>query len=100
MEMSLEDYREAEGYLHPFVTRTVMEGMMEAADLDEAEIRAQLDQMRAQLENIPQAQRAMVEGMLGAQIERLEKMLEGDGAMEMTITVKDIKVNQGPPGGG
>jgi len=77
-----------------------MEGMMDAADLDEAEVRAQLDQMRAQLENIPQAQRAMVEGMLGAQIERLEKMLEGDGSMEMTITVKDIKVNQGPPGGG
>jgi hypothetical protein len=49
---------------------------------------------------MPEAQRAMMEGMLGAQIERLEGMLGGDGSMEMTITVREVKVNQGPPGGG
>jgi hypothetical protein len=99
MEMFLEDYREVDGYIHPFVTRTVMEGMMEAADLDRDEVRAQLDQMRAQLESMPEAQRAMMEGMMGSQIERLEGMLEGDGSMEMTITVKEIRVNSGAPGG-
>jgi len=100
MEMFLEDYRDVDGYVHPFVTRTVMQGMMEAADLDRDEVRAQLEEMRAQLESMPQAQRAMVEGMMGAQIERLEGMLEGEGGMEMTITVKEIKVNSGPSGGG
>jgi hypothetical protein len=38
----------------------------------------------------------MVEGMLNAQIERLESMLGSeDGNMEMTITVKEIQVNAG-----
>ena len=100
MELFMEDYREVEGYVHPFVTRSVTEGMMEAADLDQEEIRAQLEEMKAQLESMPEAQRAMVEGMMSAQIERLEGMLGEGGGMEMTITVKDIKVNAGPPGGG
>jgi hypothetical protein len=94
MEMFLEDYREVDGYLHPFVTRTVTQGMMEAMDMDPEEVRAQLAQLRAQLDNVPDAQRAMLEGMLGSQIERLEGMLEG-GTMEVTITVREIKVNQG-----
>lgn len=97
MEMFLEDYREVDGYLHPFVTRTITQGMMEAMDMDPEEVRAQLAQLRAQLDNVPDAQRAMVEGMLGSQIERLEGMLEG-GSMEVTITVREIKVNQGSGG--
>ena len=100
MEMIMEDYREVEGYLHPFVTRTVTQGLMGATDLDPEEVRAQLAELRSQLENVPEAQRAMVEGMLGAQIERLEGMLDEKGGMEMTITVKNLQVNQGPPGGG
>jgi hypothetical protein len=96
MELFMEDYREVDGYIHPFVTRTLTRGMMQAADLDQAEIEAQLAQMRAQLDQIPEAQRAMVEGMLNAQIERLETMLNSeDGNMEMTITVKEIRVNAG-----
>ena len=96
MELFMEDYREVDGYVHPFVTRMLSRGMMEAADIDQAEIEAQLAQMRAQLDQIPEAQRAMVEGMLNAQIERLESMLGSeDGNMEMTITVKGIEVNAG-----
>jgi hypothetical protein len=48
---------------------------------------------------MPEAQRAMLEGMLKPQIEQLEEMLGSEGGMEMTITVKEIKVNAGPPGG-
>ncbi len=98
--MFMEDYREVKGYLHPFVTRTVSEGLMEAADMDQAELQAQLDEMRTQLANMPEAQRAMMEGMMNAQIERLQEMLGEGGGIEMTITVKEIKVNAGPPGGG
>lgn len=99
MDMFMEDYREVDGYMHPFLTRTLTEGVMEAVDMDPEEVRAQLAQLRGQIENVPEAQRAMVEGMLNAQIERLESMLEGEGGMEMTITVKDIQVNRGRPGG-
>jgi hypothetical protein len=96
MELFMEDYREVDGYMHPFTTRMLSRGMMEAADLDPAEVEAQLAQVKAQLDQIPEAQRAMVEGMLNAQIERLESMLGSeDGNMEMTITVKEIQVNAG-----
>ena len=100
MTMFMEDYREVEGYLHPFTTRAVTEGMAEAADIDRDQLQAQLDQIRAQLENMPEAQRSMMEGMMQAQIDRLEGMLGEGGTMEMTITVKDLRVNGGPPGGG
>jgi hypothetical protein len=99
LTMFMEDYREVDGYLHPFVTRTTTEGVLEAADIDREELQAQLEGMRAQLDNMPEAQRAMVEGMLKPQIEQLEGMLGGGGAMEMTITVKNLEVNAGPPGG-
>jgi hypothetical protein len=79
---------------------TFSEGILEATDVDQDELRAQLDEMRAQLDNLPQAQRAMMEGMMGAQIEQIEQMLGGEGGMEMTMTVKEIKVNAGRPGGG
>jgi hypothetical protein len=98
--MFMEDYREVDGYLHPFVTRTISEGVLEAAGVDQEELQAQLDEMKAQLANLPEAQRAMVEGMMNAQIKRMEGELGAEGGgMEMTITVKELKVNAGPPGG-
>ena len=100
MTMFMEDYREVSGYLHPFVTRVNISGGMEAADIDPEALRAQLEQLREQLDNAPEAQRAMLEGVLNAQIAQLEGMLSGGGGMEMTMTVKEIKVNAGPPGGG
>jgi hypothetical protein len=97
MEMFMEDYREVEGYVHPFLTRTVTEGLMESADVDQEELRAQLAEMRAQLESMPEAQRRMMEGILNSQIEQMEGMLGGEGGMEFTITVKELRVNSGGP---
>jgi len=99
MTMFMEDYREVDGYLHPFVTRVITEGVLEAANVDQEELGAQLEQMREQLANMPEAQRAMMEGMMGAQIEQMEAALGGEGGVEMTMTVKEIKLNAGPPGG-
>jgi hypothetical protein len=99
ISMVLEDYREVGGYIHPFVMRANTKGMMEAADVDPEEMRAQLAQLRQQLADMPEAQRAMVEGMLQGQIDMLEEMLGGEEGMEMTVTVTDLKVNAGPPGG-
>jgi hypothetical protein len=93
--MFMEDYREVDGYTHPFVTRTITTGVLEAADIDQEDLKAQLEGIRAQLANMPDAQRAMVEGMMNAQIQRLEGMLGEGGSVEMTITVKELKVNAG-----
>jgi hypothetical protein len=96
MEVFMGDYREVDGYVHPFVTRTITQGLMESQDMDQEELQAQLDELRAQLESMPEAQRRMMEGMLNAQIEQLESML-GEEGMEMVITVKELTVNSGLP---
>lgn len=97
MEMFMEDYREVDGYLHPFVTRAVMQGLMQGMDMDQAELQAQLAELKAQMENMPEAQRNMMGGILDGQIKQLESMLGSDEGMEFTITVKDIQVNAGAP---
>jgi len=96
MAVLMSDYREVEGYLHPFKTHTVTEGMMGAMDVDQDELKAQLEEMKSQLANMPEA----MQGMMATQIERLEAMVGEGGGLEVTITVKSVKVNAGPPGGG
>ena len=100
MNMVMDDFREVSGYLHPFVMRTTTKGMAEAIDMDQEEIRAQVDEMRKRLESMPASQRSMMEGMILPQMERLEGMLTSEDGMEIVVTVKDVKVNAGPPGGG
>jgi hypothetical protein len=97
MELFMEDYRDVEGYLHPFVTRAVTQGLMEGMDMDQDEVRAQLDELKAQMESMPEAQRNMLAGMLEGQIKQLESMLGGDEGMEFVITVKELTVNSGVP---
>jgi hypothetical protein len=61
--------------------------------------REQLAEARAKMAEVPEAQRAMVEKMMGGQLEKLEKML-ADDALSFTFVVQEVKVNAGPPGGG
>lgn len=98
MEMQMDDYREVDGYLHPFASRMHISGMMEAMDADQEEMRAQLAQMREQFDAMPENQRAMLGGMLREQMERIESMIGDDGSMEMVITVRELRVNAGRPG--
>lgn len=98
MEMHMDDYREVDGYLHPFASRMRVSGMMEAMDADQEEMRAQLAQMREQFDALPENQRAMLGGMLREQMERIESMMGDDGSMEMVITVRELRVNAGRPG--
>jgi hypothetical protein len=92
----MSDYRETEGYLHPFKTHTVTEGMMDAMDMDKEELKGQLAEVKQQMANMPEA----MQGMMASQIERLESMIGEGGGLEVTLTVKSVKVNAGPPGGG
>jgi len=78
----------------------ISKGLLGAVDVDQEQLRSQLEEMRKQLASMPEAQRAMVESMMGPQMERLEAMLSSpEGDMEMIITVTDLKVNAGPPRG-
>ena len=78
MAVRLSDYREVEGFLHPFLTE--IEADLAAAGVspeDREQARQGLEQMRRQLEQAPAAQREMIERMLGGQIETLERMIGG-----------------------
>lgn len=93
------DFRDVEGMVHPFKTQVSTKGL--GADMSEEEMeqmRESLQEARTQMENMPESQKKMMEQMMGGQLERMEKML-ASGAMDFTVEVKEIRVNQGPPSG-
>ncbi|MDZ7779042.1 MAG: hypothetical protein U5R14_03770 [Gemmatimonadota bacterium] len=93
--IDMQDYREDEGMLMPYLTVVRMEGMEAAID---PEMRAELEEMRAQLEELPEGQRAMVEEMFGGRMEQMEALLGGEeGAMTVEMRVLELRVNEGPP---
>ena len=91
--VDLHDYREIEGMLVPFRTVVEMQGLTEAID---PEMRQQYEEMKRQLAEMPESQRAMAERMMKGQLEQIEKMMQGD-AMVIEMTVTDVRVNAGPP---
>lgn len=95
ISMLMEDYREVDGFLHPFRTRMQSQGMMQAAGVDSAEMDAKLAEARARLAELPEAARKMAEDMMKSS----EAMApRSDGSTEMVMTVTKIEVNAGPPG--
>lgn len=94
--ITMGDYREIEGMLFPFRTEVRIEGLAAAID---PETRAQFEEMQRELENLPENQRAMVEAMMADQLEQFRAMMEGeDSGMSVTMLVREVLVNQGPPG--
>ncbi len=90
----LSDYREVEGMLHPFqvhITATGLSTGMSEEDAEEA--RKGLEEMEKNLEGMDASQRAMVERMMGGQMEKLRKMLE-TGRFEITSITKEVRVNE------
>jgi hypothetical protein len=90
----MEDYREVDGMLHPFVTRMSFEGVM-PADMSEEDIeeaRRSMEELKKNMDAIPESMR----GMLQQQLDNLERMV-GSGTMEIQMTVKELRVNHGPP---
>jgi len=94
------DYRRVpdSNLYEPYRQVTSMSGMMDAeqqAQMREAE--AQMAEMEQQLKNMPANQRAMMERMMGPQLEMIRNMAQG-GGFQMEITVNSITVN--PAGDG
>lgn len=99
MVATLRDYRTVEGMPFPYETAIAVEGALAASgmsDEEAAEARRKLEQMQEQMENMPEQQREMMERLMGPQMENLENMI-GSGTFEMTLQVKDLRVNTGPP---
>ena len=90
----LSDYREVEGMLHPFqlhITATGLAAGMSEEEMEEA--RRGLAEMEKNLEGMDATQRAMVERMMGGQMEKLRTMLES-GQFEITVVTKEVRVNE------
>ncbi|GEM_PF-610738 len=97
VDVHFSDYRTVNGYLHPFLS--ILEVDLAQAGLSAEEVaqaRAGLDELRRQLESIPEAQRAMMEQMMGDQIRMLENALSGE-RIQIELRVLDLQVNAGPP---
>ena len=93
--IDMGDYRELQGLLIPYRTVTTIDGLAAAID---PEVRAQFEQMRRELENMPAQQRQMIESMMADQMKQLEAMMSDDGApMVIEVVVTDVRVNEGSP---
>ncbi|MEM9998357.1 MAG: hypothetical protein AAF809_11700 [Bacteroidota bacterium] len=91
--MTMSDYRTTDGLLHPWLTEMTMTGMDAMMGGEDGEdLQSQIAEMRAQMEEIPESMRGMIED----QIKMLEDSMTGDG-MTMTMTVTEVTVNEGPP---
>lgn len=92
----LLDYREVEGFSHPFRMEMSITGLSTGMSQEEMEeARQQMEEYQARLEAMPEQQRAMMEKMVGPQMEKLRKMLQS-GSMDFAVTVKSLEVNTPP----
>jgi len=90
----LSDYRDVEGMLHPYllnITATGLAAGMSEEDAEEA--RKSLAEMEEKLADMDASQRAMVERMMGGQMDKMRKMLES-GQFEITVVTKEVRVNE------
>ena len=94
-QVDMQDFREVDGLLMPHHTVMHIDGL---GGMMDPETQAQMEEMKRQLESMPEAQRAMMERMMAGQMESLEKMMSGEG-MTIDVTVTEIRVNAGPPNG-
>lgn len=100
IENLLQDYRQV-GPLYESHRRVMrISGLMgemsekDRKDLEKA--KKEMEEMEAQLEEMPASARSMVEGQIKKYRAMMDSMLK-DGAMEATVDVVRIDVNQGPP---
>jgi hypothetical protein len=61
------------------------------------EDRARYAEMKKQLDELPPAQRQMMENMMKGQLAQLERMMGDDGSMNFESTVREVRVNAGAP---
>jgi len=93
--VDMGDFREVQGMLMPYRTVISIEGLGAAID---PETRAQFERMQSELEDMPPAQRRMVESMMADQLDQFRAMMGGsDAPLTVEVTVREVLVNEGPP---
>jgi hypothetical protein len=102
LEKRDQDYRQVGPMYEPHRQVMRISGMQHALDPKQQQelerARAQMEQVKAQLAEMPEAQRRMVEGRMKSSMEMLERMTGGDGSMfETVIEIVEIRINEGPP---
>jgi hypothetical protein len=94
--IDMSDYRDAGGMLVPYRTVVSIQGFDAAID---DETRARFEEMERELESLPPDQRRMMETMMAGQLEQFRAMMGGSGeAIQLEVTVVEVRVNEGPPG--
>ncbi|MEE4161024.1 MAG: peptidoglycan-binding domain-containing protein, partial [Woeseiaceae bacterium] len=98
MEQSSADFRTVPGsdMYEPYRQTVTMSGMLSEADKAQmAEAEEQLAEAERQMASMPPDQRAMVEQMMGGQMDMLRSMVDG-GGFTMETVVDEIVVNPEP----
>lgn len=95
VEIVMEDYREYAGLPVAHRMSMQMEGMDQMfSDEEIAEARQAMREMEAQLEEMPSAQRQMIESQMAGQFEQFERMIESGSIGSTLMEVIDVKVNE------
>lgn len=100
MSAFMRDYREVDGVVHPFTMEVRTKGMAAGMSPEERqEMEASMRQLEEQMADMSPQQRQMMEKMMGGRLEKMEEMLSS-GAMDFTVKVKEIRVNEAASSGG
>jgi len=85
---ALSDYREVSGYLYPALTVVEMDIANSGISPEQmAQARQGMMELQRQLEQMPEAQRRMMETMMGGQLAAMSRMFSDDGIrLEMRVT--------------
>lgn len=86
------DYRSEAGVLHPFSIQIDARGVQSArSDAEQSRAQQELDELNAQLEALPEEQRASLEDLLRVQIDRLREITEGRTVMTLrTVGIDSV----------
>jgi len=91
-EISLRDWREVEGWLHPFEMQMTATGTPPGmTDADLQETLARLRRMQEEIASTPEPQRDALEQMIGPRIQELERMIES-GTFEVLVRTRELTV--------
>ncbi len=92
VQVDFSDYRRHRGLPVAHSVNLSIDGIDQMISSEEAAMaRAQMEELKAQLETMPEAQRAMIEAQLAPQIAQFEQMMSSGGT-EMAIRVVDVTV--------
>lgn len=92
-QIRFSDYRTADGLTLPWMMEMTMENVNASISPEEREqARQSLEELEARMNELPEAQRRMMAGMMEGQMEQLRSMLE-DGSIRFAVEVQNVQVN-------